>query len=163
MLFQRVQNFFRVAVLIPAVEGQVDHFFAGVAQIIGVVLRQVRHTGIPHRGLALGLEGEAPVVHGGRHSGLSGRRHSGLHLVFLRAEHAHNGHAQHQQCDSGSIPAFLTHLSDTSCDKIHCPHLAQPPGNYAEPYPKFFRHFSGGTASWKLSQVCSAASTSAQV
>ena len=72
MLFQGVQDLFRVAVFIAAVKGQVDDLLGRVPQEPGVVLGQVLHRGVAHRGLALVGEGEAPVVGGGRNDGRGG-------------------------------------------------------------------------------------------
>ena len=61
VLFQCIQDGLRVAVLIACVKGQVDPLFICVAQIVGVVLRQLLGGGVSHRGLALLLEAKAPV------------------------------------------------------------------------------------------------------
>ena len=78
MLFQRVKNFLRIAVFIAAVEGKVDDFLTGIAQIIRIVICQVGLGGVAHRGLPLGGEGEPPVP---RRGGDGGGRGGGNHLL----------------------------------------------------------------------------------
>ena len=77
VLFQRVQNGGGIAVFIAAVKGEVDHLLTGIAQVIGVVLGQFLHSGISHGRLALGGEGESPVVGGDGNGGISGGRQGG--------------------------------------------------------------------------------------
>ena len=72
MLFERVQNGLRVAVLIAAVKGEVDDLLPGVPQIPGVVLCQFLPGGVAHRGLALDGEGQSPVPGGGGDGGVPG-------------------------------------------------------------------------------------------
>ena len=75
VLFQSIQDFFRIAVFITTVKGQVDDLLPGVAQVIGVVFRQVLRCGVAHGGLPFIWKGEAPVVGGGRdqHGGGGGQ------------------------------------------------------------------------------------------
>ena len=61
VLLQRVQDGLRVPVFVPAVKGEIDYFFGTIPQIIRPVLGQLLLGGIAHRGLALVLEGQAPV------------------------------------------------------------------------------------------------------
>ena len=61
VLLQRVQDWLRVSVLVTAVKGQIDYFFGTIPQIIRPVFGQLLLGGIAHGGLALVLEGQAPV------------------------------------------------------------------------------------------------------
>ena len=72
VLFQGVQDLLRIAVLIAAVEGEVDDLVAGIAQEPGVMLRQLLRRGVAHGGLALVGEGEPPVVRRGGDDGGGG-------------------------------------------------------------------------------------------
>ena len=74
MGLEHVQNLAGVAVFIAAVEGQVDHRFGGVPQVVGVILGQILCGGVAYGRLAFGGEGEAPIVRRGGHGGVSARR-----------------------------------------------------------------------------------------
>ena len=97
VLFQCIQDGGGVAVLIACVKGQVDPLFICVAQIVGVVLRQLLGGGVSHRGLALLLEAKAPVpLRGGLDPVRVGGGDKGGHLGGGAAEEKGGGQ---EKCD----------------------------------------------------------------
>ena len=95
VLFQRVQNGFRVAVFIAAVKGQVNDLLAGVTQIPGVVLGQILHGGVANRRLPLHGKGQPPVVGGG---GDGGGSRGGKRIVLAGYLPDQQGADQHKGC-----------------------------------------------------------------
>ena len=67
VLLQHIQYPLRIAVLVAAVEGEVDHLFLRVPHVVRVVGRQLPGPRIAHRSLSLLWKGQPPVVHRRRH------------------------------------------------------------------------------------------------
>ena len=62
VLFQRVENFRRVAVLIPRVKGQIQHLVVGVLDIVGAELFQIIRSRVGNGRLPRLLEAQPPVA-----------------------------------------------------------------------------------------------------
>ena len=86
MLFQNVQNLFRVSGFIARVERQIDHLFLGVPDVDRVILAQRARRRVADRRLPLRAEAEAPRP--GRH------RRRGEHHRQHRAERQHGPQRQ---------------------------------------------------------------------
>ena len=118
VLFQGVQDLFRIAVLIAAVKGQIDDLLGRIPQEPGVVLGQVLRAGVAHGGLALLGEGEAPIVGGGRDDGGGG----GGEGLSLEIEHpCQEEKGKHEQTEV-SHTLEHRHLRFLKC----CHHSACP-------------------------------------
>lgn len=50
VLFQRVENRRRIAVFIPRIKGEVDGFFRGIPEIVGIVLPEILRRGVADGG-----------------------------------------------------------------------------------------------------------------
>ncbi len=109
VLFQCVQDLLRITVFIPTVEGEVDHLFPSVAQIVGPVLGQILHRGIADGRGPLRLEGQAPVPGGCGDCG-GGRCRAGLPAQRPRRQQQHSQRKARQQ---GAV--------------LHLMHDSQPP------------------------------------
>ena len=86
MLFQNVQNLFRVSGFIARVERQINHLFLGVPDIDRIILAQRARRRVADRRLPLRTEAEAPRP--GRH------RRRGEHHRQHRAERQHGPQRQ---------------------------------------------------------------------
>ena len=123
VLFQRVQNLLRVAVLIAAVEGQVDDLLGCVPQVISIVFCQVHRCCVADGGGTFRLEGQTPVCGGGRNGGGSGGRLCGLSLKVQHPGQKQAGGQQHYKSaeaagkDIHGIPPVAYHCA-TVCPTV---------------------------------------------